>query len=117
MNRVAKNQFGVCIKLQCASCANKEVDNDGTRICQVMKIKVEQQSVCPRWQMSDQAGKAGCSMGRVKRREYLQFVFTVRMQERDLLKNGQMKADEVATPDSLRERFEKETGLTPFIIH
>jgi hypothetical protein len=56
-------------------------------------------------------------MGKVKRREYLAFVFEIRMQEREAIDNGILLPEDVATLDSLRERFELETGLSPFMIH
>jgi hypothetical protein len=38
------------------------VDNEGTRICSGMMLKVPQNFICPKWQMSDgmkNAGKGG----------------------------------------------------------
>ena len=54
--------------------------------------------------MSDGMRHAGYSGGKVKRREYLLFVFELRMQGCE------------DTLDTLRRRFEKETGLSPFLL-
>ena len=43
----------------CASCRHKEVENDGTRVCQKMHLKVPRDFVCPKWQMSDGLWNAG----------------------------------------------------------
>jgi hypothetical protein len=112
-----RNQHGVEIKKCCASCRHKKNGNDGGRICSLMQIVVGQQFTCPKWAVADGLMNAGRSQGKVKRHEYLMFVFETRMQEREAIDSGLMLPKEVATLDSLRERFEKETGLSPFIIH
>jgi hypothetical protein len=112
-----RNQHGAEIKKCCASCQHKENGNDGGRICSLMQIAVGQQFTCPQWAVADGLMNAGRSQGKVKRREYLMFVFETRMQEREAIDSGLMLPEEMATLDSLRERFEKETGLSPFIIH
>ena len=52
----------------------------------------------------------------VKRHEYLMMVFEARMQEREAIENGILLPEDMATLDSLRKRFEAETGLSPFVI-
>ena len=111
------NQHGIVIKKCCASCQHKTVENDGTRICQLMQLKVQQKFKCQKWQPAESFSQAGSSKGKVKRREYLMFVFETRMQEREAIDSGLMLQEEMATLDTLRERFEKETGRSPFIIH
>ena len=61
------NRYHICVKKWCASCQHKEVDNDGTRVCQLMQLKVAPAFVCPRWQMSDGLQNAGMSGGVVKK--------------------------------------------------
>ena len=56
---VCVNAYGITVKKMCASCAMKEVLNDGNRICQKMQLKVRQQFVCSHWQMSDGLKNAG----------------------------------------------------------
>ena len=105
------------IKECCASCRHKKVENDGSRVCQLMQIVVKQQMKCPKWDMAEGLANMGRSQDRIKRREYLMFVFETRMQEREKLDQGLMSAEEVTTLDSLRKRFEEETGLSPYVIY
>lgn len=46
------------IKRCCASCQHKEIDDEGTRICITMQLKVEKRFRCPRWKLSDQLAKS-----------------------------------------------------------
>ena len=46
------------IKRCCASCQHKEIDDEGTRICIMMQLKVEKRFRCPRWKLSDQLAKS-----------------------------------------------------------
>ena len=61
------NMYRVRIKKWCASCKHKEVLNDGTRVCKKMQLKVPQDLVCPKWQMSDSLKNAGLLSGGVVR--------------------------------------------------
>ena len=61
------NMYRVRIKKWCASCKYKEVLNDGTRICSKMQLKVPQDMICQKWQMSDGLKKAGLQTGGVVR--------------------------------------------------
>ena len=45
------------------------------------------------------------------------FVFEVRMLEREAIDDGIMLPEDAETPDSLRKRFEEETGLSPYLIY
>ena len=101
----------------CASCRHKTIENDGSRVCSLMQIMVKQQFRCPKWAVTDGLAQRERHKGKVKRREYLMFVFEIRMQEREAIDNGILLPEDVATLDSLRQRFELETGLSPFVIH
>ena len=46
------------IKQCCASCQHKMIDEDGTRICIMMQLKVEKKFRCRRWVMSDSLAKS-----------------------------------------------------------
>ena len=61
------NAYGITVKKMCASCAMKEVQNDGERVCQKMGLKVKQQFCCRHWQMSDGLKNAGLQNGGVVR--------------------------------------------------
>ena len=104
------------IRCCCASCQRKEVNNVGIRICSLMQIQVSQQMKCPKWAVDKQLRQFAIGMGQVKRREYLVFVLGIRMKEQEAIDNGALLPDDVATLDSLRKRFEAETGLSPFVI-
>ena len=82
-----------------------------------MQLVVEQLMACPKRGMAEGLKNAGRSKAKIKRHDYLMFVFEVRMQEREAIDNGILLPEDVATLDSLRERFELETGLSPFVIH
>ena len=81
-----------------------------------MQIMVKQHFKCPKWAVTDGLARQDWQMGKVKRREYLMFVFEVRMQEREAIDDGILLPEDVATLDTLRQRFEQETGLSPFVI-
>lgn len=115
--KMVRNEHGIKVCKICASCQHKKVENDGSRTCQLMELKVEQKFKCPKWKPAGHFAQAGSSKGRVKRREYLMFVFETRMQEREKLDQGLMSVEEVATLDSLRKRFEEVTGLSAYIIY
>jgi hypothetical protein len=48
-----RNKYQIEVKECCASCQHRVVDDEGTRICQLMQLKVPQKFVCPKWKMSD----------------------------------------------------------------
>ncbi len=57
-----RNAHGVKVKRCCASCQHKCVEADGTRVCALKMMVVEQKCKCKQWQMSDgmkNAGKGG----------------------------------------------------------
>ena len=71
---IVVNMYRVRIKKWCASCKYKEVLNDGTRVCTKMQLKVPQDLVCRKWQMSDGLKKAGLLSGGVVRLKGTQIV-------------------------------------------
>ena len=57
-----RNAYGMKVKRCCASCQHKCVEADGTRVCALKMMVVEQKFKCKQWQMSDgmkNAGKGG----------------------------------------------------------
>ncbi len=54
-----RNGHGIRVKRWCASCQHKEVENDGTRVCQKMQLMVARDFVCRQWLMSDGLRNAG----------------------------------------------------------
>ena len=105
------------IKSCCASCGYKTIDEDGVRTCQLMQILVSQQFRCHKWKVAKGLRNLCHNQGVIKRHEYLMFVLEVRMQEWEAVDNGILLPEDAETLDSLRKRFEAETGLSPFVIH
>ena len=64
---VCLNAYHISVKKMCASCAHKDIQNDGERVCKKMQLKVRQQFVCCHWQMSDGLKNAGLQNGGVVR--------------------------------------------------
>jgi len=60
------NMYNVRVRRWCASCQHKEIENDGTRVCQQMQLKVPKDFVCPKWRMSDGLKNAGLPGGTVR---------------------------------------------------
>lgn len=61
------NEHRIEVRRWCGSCQHRDVEDDGTRVCQLMQLKVAQAFVCPKWQMSDGMSNAGMSGGVVKK--------------------------------------------------
>jgi hypothetical protein len=53
------NDYHQRVNKMCASCRHKDIENDGTRVCLKMGLKVEQRFCCPQWEMSDGLKQAG----------------------------------------------------------
>ena len=66
------NMYRVCVRKCCASCQHREIQDDGTRICTMMQLKVKRKFVCQKWEMSDGLKKAGLQSGRVVRLKGMQ---------------------------------------------
>ena len=64
-SEISVNAYGITVKKMCASCAMKDVLNDGERVCKKMELKVKQQFCCRHWQMSDGLKNAGLQNGGV----------------------------------------------------
>ena len=54
-----KNAYGIRVRVACSSCQYKEAQNDGTRVCTKMQLKVPQQFSCSQWRLSDCLRNAG----------------------------------------------------------
>jgi hypothetical protein len=47
------------VKRICASCQHKEIENDGTRVCMKMQLKVPQKFHCKLWEMAEGLKRLG----------------------------------------------------------
>ena len=61
-----RNAHDVKVKRCCASCQHKCIEKDGTRVCAMMMLSVQQKFRCRKWQMSDGMKKAGRGGGVVR---------------------------------------------------
>ena len=68
------NMYRVRVRKWCASCQHKEVENDGTRICSMVGLIVEQKFKCQHWEMADGLKAAGLQKGAVVRLKGTQIV-------------------------------------------
>ena len=102
------NKYGIMINKQCASCANKCLDDFARRHCQLTKRPVRAGFVCGDWEMSSQLENLGCEHGHVQRREYQLTLMEVRASEGLAEMRG-----EAVTPkplEDIRREFENEHG-------
>lgn len=103
------NGFHIVIRKSCRSCAHKEFTNAySKRLCKEHNINVKPSHLCSLWKMSDQLKAVGNAVGRVKRKEYLDYYLSVRVDERMAEQLGLH-----ITPKSIqqiRDEFEKEHG-------
>ena len=103
------NPHGATVKVCCASCEFKTWKTDCMRWCSKRKAEVAAGNYCNRWRMSKQMDQAGTpGGGRVKRREYLMFLMSVR--EAEWLAEEQGQQVEVKTIEEIRQLFEQEHG-------
>ena len=60
------NQFGIAVKVCCASCALKKYSYDGKRLCSLNNKVVRALHICRKWQMSEGMKNAGRKSGAVR---------------------------------------------------
>ena len=111
-----RNSHGIHINICCASCQHKSHDYEGNRLCEPTQVMVPQDFHCPLWEAEKRFQNAGRSGGKVKRREYLQFVRDIQLQKQAAADEGQLQPEDLTTMADLRAQFEKETGMSPYII-
>lgn len=70
-----KNSHGALIKKCCASCIHHEPENEFRRKCNAGEGSVKPTSCCADWHMMPKLDNAGLGDGRIKRREYLKYVY------------------------------------------
>ena len=110
---MVRNSSGIPIIKACMSCAHKSCTRLWTaRYCEQHQIDVGRDDVCEQWEMSETMKAAGRSEGKIKRREYLIYLASVRADEeiaRQLRVNYPYKSIE-----AIRSEFEKEHGSIYF---
>ncbi len=101
-----ENEFRTMIKRCCASCKNKEVQNDGTRWCPVEQRLVEQHDDCDQWTMTDGLEHAGIPRGEVKKKTYLTYLQLVRSEESTAIQMKVMTEEERKSIEAIRKEYE-----------
>lgn len=111
-----RNKFGINVVKCCGSCAFKYIEGyNPKRLCEKNETEVDTFDCCDDWQMSEHLQHVGEELGRVKRRLYLMYVLRARLMEKEAVAEGTMKITGQASVDELRENFETDYGISPFI--
>ena len=63
--QTVKNPYGHQVRQWCGSCKHRLIEDDGSRICGLMQIKVKRDFVCSHWLMNDAVRVAGLWNGGV----------------------------------------------------
>lgn len=74
MEQQVKNNFGINIKVCCASCQFKEYKDDKERICKLSKLATHPSEYCTSWKMEEGLMNIGKGGGRVKRKKWFEYV-------------------------------------------
>ena len=102
------NQFGIKIKKCCASCGNKEYDEQGLRCCQLTGKHVRGKAVCDNWSMNEGLRTLGSKKGKVLSRAYQLTLMEIRVSELTAIAKGK---DVSLTPaECIRRDFELKNG-------
>ena len=109
INRV-RNDRGVKVKKCCASCEYKDIDKDGNRVCRLMQILRNAKDKCPNWEMSQGLRNAGKPYGRVKSKQYLRYVLSMREQESLAIQEGRLQEIDRASLEDIREKYREQYG-------
>ena len=105
---VIANEYGIMVKKCCASCGNKEYDEQGLRCCQLTGKHVRGKAVCDNWSMNEGLKCAGCKRGKVQSRAYQLTLMEIRVSELNEIAEGK---DVGLTPvESIRRDFELRNG-------
>ena len=104
-----ENDFGIRVRKACMSCVHKDCTRlHGTRFCLEHHKDVGRREVCKQWQMSQQLKVAGKGDGRIKRRDYLAYLASIRQDEEAARLLGM--AIPARTVETIRTEFEQEHG-------
>lgn len=74
MEQQVKNNFGINIKVCCASCRFKEYKDDKERICTLSHGVTTPKEFCTSWKMAEGLMNIGKGTGRVKRKTWFDYV-------------------------------------------
>lgn len=108
------NKYGIMINKCCASCANRDFDDQERRYCKLTGKHVRGCSVCDDWSMCEGLTTLGCKRGKVQCREYQLHLMEVRTSELNAKSMGQEMTP--VSVGSIRKDFELRHG-DRFLIH
>ena len=114
--KVTGNKNGIKICKCCASCKYKEMtDLMRTRRCTLFKKKVKSRQWCDCWEMNEKLNNVGGnSDGKVKKKEYFDYLVGVRVREQNREDRG-----EPVTPktfEEIRRTFKHRNRTTLYLI-
>lgn len=101
------NQHGIPIKMCCASCKKRKINNNEGRYCERSGEPVAGCQYCRKWALHPKLQNAGKGGGRVKSIGYLNYYRERRIKQYNSLKAGRIKADELLTVADIRREYEK----------
>ncbi len=102
------NEYGIKIKKCCASCDNKEYDEQGLRCCRLTGKHVRGKGLCDNWSMNEGLKCLGCRHGKVQSRAYQLTLMEIRVSEPTAIAKGK---DVSLTPvECIRRDFEQKNG-------
>ena len=102
------NEYGIMIKKCCASCDNKEYDEQGLRCCRLTGKHVRGKGLCDNWSMNEGLKCLGCRHGKVQSRAYQLTLMEIRVSELTAIAKGK---DVSLTPvECIRRDFELKNG-------
>jgi len=103
----SENGYGMSVKKCCASCVHKALTGKlRYRKCLKHLCQVKAHNVCRDWTMNMRSKQAGASEGKVKKREYQQFLLEVRQREAAAAKQGNRVTR--LSIGEIRQQFEEE---------
>ena len=102
------NEKGIMVRKCCASCDNKEYDEQGLRCCQLTGKHVRGKAVCNNWSMNEGLRTLGCKQGKVQSRAYQLALMGIRVSELTAIAKG--KEVSLTPVESIRRDFELKNG-------
>ena len=108
--KTVENKYGVSIKVCCASCVFKALDNGGLRICTNGRGHVKSTDSCDGWMIKRGLENAGKGGGKVNKGDYLRFNAEEKQRESQLFNNGKIEHKELSSNAQLRTKYEKIHG-------
>jgi hypothetical protein len=108
--RMARNCFGIKVKMCCASCKMRKILSEKGRICGLSGEPVAGSHYCQRWEMNRRLQNAGMSGGQIKSWRYLTYYRERWIRQREDFFARRIRPSELLSAKNFRKEFEKEHG-------